>query len=60
VKNARAGHPTRRFKSERLTKVIPEAQDDAHGQITPATPPAARVTAQPTQNSKKGFFVRKA
>ena len=27
------------------------------GQITPATPPAARVTPQPTQNSKKGFFV---
>jgi|HubBroStandDraft_4_1064222.scaffolds.fasta_scaffold08307_2 hypothetical protein len=44
-------------ESERLTKVIPEAQASVPSALTPATPPAAGVTAQPTQNSKKGFFV---
>jgi hypothetical protein len=29
---------------------------DAPRGTTPATPPAARVTKQPTQNSKKGFL----
>jgi hypothetical protein len=31
------------------------SSDAPHG-TTPATPPAARVTAQPTQNSKKAFL----